>query len=235
MTNTDSTSRRWRRQTLWGLMAVAAVGIAGYTVSTYLAGGPALSIVPLDPDVTLHYLSVAVHAVPGGLALAIGPLQFITALRARRPRLHRILGKIYMASVIAASAAALFSAAVSLSGFALQVAFYLITALWLYTLAQAFLNIRRGEITMHRIWMIRNYALTFTAVTLRVYLITGLQLFPLTPELTFKDIYTASGWASLIGNVIVAEYFIIQRILLRPPHRRRPRSATPAPQPTIHN
>ncbi len=41
---------------------------------------------------------------------------------------------------------------------------------WLYTGAQAYLSIRRRDVVAHRRWMIRNYALTFAAVTLRLEL-----------------------------------------------------------------
>ncbi|MEU1880919.1 DUF2306 domain-containing protein [Streptosporangium sp. NPDC020072] len=209
--------RRW--WALWGLMAVSAIGITAYAVPPYLSGNPADSSVPIDPNVALHYLSLAVHAVPGGLALIIGPLQFMTWPRVRRPGLHRVMGRVYMISVLIASGAAAFAATFSLSGFSIQVAFYLLVVAWLYTLAEAYRSIRRGDVQLHRIWMIRNYALTFAAVSLRVYLAVGLQLKQSFVSLPFDEIYDASGWASILVNVVVAEYFIIQRTLASPARR----------------
>ncbi|MGW7582161.1 DUF2306 domain-containing protein [Kitasatospora sp. NPDC054769] len=52
----------------------------------------------------------------------------------------------------------------------------LLAAAWLSTAARAYRTIRRGEVQAHRIWTIRNYAPTFAAVTLRLYLLTGLGL-----------------------------------------------------------
>ncbi|GII96776.1 DUF2306 domain-containing protein [Sinosporangium siamense] len=224
-------TRRRRWWALWGLMAISAIGIAAYAVPPYLSGDPANSNVPVDPDVALHYLSLGVHALPGGLALIIGPLQFVSKLRVSRPKLHRMLGRIYMISILIASAAALVAATVSLGGFAIQVAFYILTVAWLYTLAKAYRCIRRGEVQLHRIWMIRNYALTFAAVTLRVYLIAGLQLKQVIPSLEFDQIYTAAGWASILGNVLVAEYFIVQRTLAPLARRRQRQESTPATTP----
>ncbi|GAA0935861.1 DUF2306 domain-containing protein [Nonomuraea longicatena] len=217
------TSRR-----LWwpALMAVSAIGIAAYAVPPYLTGNPADSNVPIDPDVALHYLSLAVHALPGGLALIIGPFQFMARLRARRPRLHRVAGRIYMISVLLASGAALFAATFSLGGLSVQVAFYLLVAAWLYTLVRAYQSIRRGDARLHRIWMIRNYALTFAAVTLRLYLVTGLMLKQSFTSLPFDELYNASVWASVLVNVVVAEYFIIQRTLA--PRARQRGQAAPA-------
>ncbi|MDT8914165.1 DUF2306 domain-containing protein [Amycolatopsis sp. PS_44_ISF1] len=214
--------RRWW-WFLWGLLALSAIGIAAYFVPPYLTGG---SAVPIDRAIVGYYASLVVHALPAGLTLVIGPWQFVPKLRARFPRLHRVLGRVYLISVVAASMAAAYAAAVTESGFALQVAFYILIVAWLYTAVQAYRTIRRREIALHRIWMVRNYALTFAAVTLRVYLLVSMQVFPSVP---FPELYTASAWAGVLGNVVVAEYFIVQRTL-RPLARRRAAVAeTPQP------
>ncbi|GAB1818766.1 DUF2306 domain-containing protein [Herbidospora sp. RD11066] len=203
-------NRKW--WALWGLMALSAAGFAVGSVPPYLTGDAADAPLPLNPDVALHYLSLMVHAVPGGLALALGPLQFVKRLRTSRPKLHRVIGRIYMISIVVASIAAVVNAVVTISGFAVQVAFFILVAAWLYTVAMAYRCIRRGEVQAHRMWMIRNYALTFAAVTLRIYLLAGLQL---APSLGFEAIYTSAVWASILGNVLVAEYFIVTPLTRR--------------------
>lgn len=208
--------RRWW-WSRWSLMAVSAIGIAAVFVPPYLTGS---SFGPIDRSIAGYYASLVVHALPAGLTLVIGPLQFIPRLRTRYPRFHRVAGRVYLISVVAASIAAVYATTVSPSGLPLQVAFYLLTAAWLYTAAQAYRTIRRGEVQLHRIWMIRNYALTFGAVTLRLYLLAGLGLMKVLPELSFRDVYTTSGWAAIFGNVLVAEYFVIHRITA-PSVRRR--------------
>ncbi|WP_231949524.1 DUF2306 domain-containing protein [Alloactinosynnema sp. L-07] len=206
-----TTRRRWWWAS-WGMVAVFAIGIAAYAVPPYLSGNPADSKVPINPDVAVHYLVLALHAVPGGLALIIGPFQFVAKLRTRKPHLHRLMGRVYLVSVVVASVVSLFAATFSLDGFSAQVAFYLLAAAWLYSLAKAIQHIRRGEVALHRIWMIRNYALTFSAVTLRIFLVIGLPL-KQSFSLSFTDIYSASVWGAILINVIVAEYFIVQRTL----------------------
>jgi uncharacterized membrane protein len=221
MTATTPRSTRRRRWLItWILMTVAAIGIAGYAVPPYLTGDPGNSTLPLNPDVALHFLSLVAHAVPGGLALIIGPFQFMTTLRARYPKAHRIAGRVYMISVLIGSITAFFAATFSMDGFPAQVAFYLLAVAWLYTLAQAFRHIRRGEVQLHRIWMIRNYALTFAAVSLRIYLVTGIMLRPQFPTLSFEDVYTTAAWTSILVNALIAEYFIIHRTL-KPLARRQ--------------
>ncbi|MFD3686306.1 DUF2306 domain-containing protein [Nocardiopsis sp. NPDC058631] len=220
---TKSTRRRWW-WALWTLLAASAVGIALFSAEPYVVGDVERNRIPLDPEIASHYLSIAVHAIPSSLALLIGPFQFVTRLRVRYPKAHRVAGRVYMVSVVLGSIAALFAATFSVSGFSVQVAFYILTAAWLYTLAQAYRTIRRGEVHLHRVWMIRNYALTFASVTLRIYLGLGLALQESHfPSLTFDDVYHASAWASFVGNVLVAEYFIVQRILQPLASRRRPK------------
>ncbi|MBU3865742.1 DUF2306 domain-containing protein [Streptomyces sp. 4503] len=104
-----------------------------------------------------------------------------------------------------------------------MVAFYILVVAWLYTLFMAYRSIRRGQVQLHRIWMIRNYVLTFAAVTLRIYLLIGLLLKKaFFDSMDFDQLYTTAGWASILGNVLVVEYFIIQRTLA-------PRAAVGAP------
>jgi uncharacterized membrane protein len=217
---TKSTRRRWW-WALWALLAVSAAAVALYSAEPYAVGDVERNRIPLDPGVASHYLSIAVHAIPSSLALLIGPFQFLTRFRVRYPRVHRVAGRVYMVCVVLGSMAALFAAAFSVSGFSVQVAFFILTAAWLYTLVQAFRTIRRGEVGLHRVWMIRNYALTFASVSLRIYLGLGLALQAnYFPSLTFDDVYHASAWASFLVNVLVAEYFIVQRVL-RPAARRQ--------------
>ncbi|WP_433519378.1 DUF2306 domain-containing protein [Nonomuraea sp. CA-143628] len=221
VTMSRAVRRRWW-WTLWSLLAVLATGITAYFVPPYLVGGT--TVPGLDMSIPGYYVSLVFHAVPAGTALLVGPWQFVPRLRARFPRAHRITGRVYLISVVAAAMAAAYSSAVTPSGPTLQVAFFGLIVAWLYTAAKAYRAIRRGEVQLHRIWMVRNYAFTFAAVTLRLYQLTGLALMGVMPSLEYRDVYASSAWLSLLGNVLVAEYFIVQRVLA--PLARR-RSAEP--------
>ncbi|HEX7309221.1 DUF2306 domain-containing protein [Lentzea sp.] len=195
----------------WGLVAVLALVTAGVFVPPYLVGGT--TVPGLDRITPGYYTSLVIHAVPAGIALITGPWQFIPKLRVRYPRLHRVTGRVYLISVVAASLAAVYSSAVTKSGFALQVAFFVLIVAWLFTAAKAYRTIRRGEVQLHRVWMIRNYTLTFAAVTLRLYQLPLIALMNSVTWLEYREVYTVSAWLSLLGNVLVSEYFIVQRFL----------------------
>jgi hypothetical protein len=75
--------------------------------------------------------------------------------------------------------------------------------MWLFTGLMAYLWIRRGQVQAHREWMVRNFALTFAAVTVRTWLFVFLWL---TPDL--KAAYIAAAWFCWAPNLIVAELII---------------------------
>jgi hypothetical protein len=67
----------------------------------------------------------------------------------------------------------------------------------------AYLSIRRRDLAAHRAWMVRSYALTLAAVTLRIYLpaavIGGL-------DMTFA--YPAIAWLCWVPNHVIAEWLL---------------------------
>jgi len=88
-------------------------------------------------------------------------------------------------------------------GWLAEVAFCTFAVLWLLTGAVALERILRGDIRGHRAWMIRNFALTFGAVTLRLYL-NALQAV----GADFDAIYVACAWAGWVPNMLVAEWIV---------------------------
>lgn len=196
----------------WILMAVSAIAIALYAVPRTLTFDPALSRIPINPLFDSHKLWLAFHALTGGLALVIGPFQFMTAFRTRWPTAHRIAGKAYLVCVLLAGMGALSSTIMTTAGIAAQVAFGLLNIGWMYSTYTAYRAARQLRFAVHRIWMIRSYALTFAAVLLRVFLMVGIvikwKLFPAAP---FDQIYTASLWSSFVVSLLFAEWFIIGR------------------------
>jgi hypothetical protein len=112
------------------MIAFAAVAVALFSIPPYLTYDADASRMPLDPANPQHFLWVTLHAFPGVLALIIGPFQFATAVRRRHPRVHRMLGRIYLLSVLFGSIMAIPAALASTSGLAAQVAFLLLAGGW---------------------------------------------------------------------------------------------------------
>jgi len=104
------------------------------------------------------------HALSGTTALLAGPLQFSSRFRQRHLKLHRVLGRFYVASVFIGSftGIALAAGRPGLPGTSMQ------AAAWMVCTAAAVVTARNRQIVAHRQWMIRSYAVTFTFVSSRV-------------------------------------------------------------------
>jgi uncharacterized membrane protein len=108
------------------------------------------------------------HGLLGGIAIVAGPLQFSSRLRRRYPDFHRILGRVYVVSVLIAAP---FGIQITVLGpknnlFTTGVAVH--ASLWFITTLVAFLTARNRHIVQHRQWMVRSYILTFSFVITRV-------------------------------------------------------------------
>lgn len=157
--------RRQRSKYLaWTVMAAATISVVLY------------SEVPLfrQPEEKAHLQALRwillPHIVAGTLAFLTGPLQFSNRLRRLHLKFHRILGRIYVGSVFIAAPLAILSTAYSNYPKAIyfKVAIAIQGGTWVLTTGVAFLAAVNRRIAMHREWMIRSYAVTFTFVGTRV-------------------------------------------------------------------
>ncbi len=206
-------TRYWHSWTLWVLMALAAVGIALFVAISNLAFNPRVSRLPLDQAFPLHFMYVALHGIPAGLVLLLGPVQFVPAIRTRYPTAQRIISNVCLVFILLGIIMGVLAASVSTSGLAAQFGFLLLAAAWLYSGLAAYRAARQHQHGLHRVWLIRNYALSFAAVLLWVFLVIGLQVMTFNPAITFDDVYTTSVWCSVLVSYLVAEWFIVQRTL----------------------
>src|SRR5580692_2592746 len=144
------------------------------------------------------------HITFGGMALLIGWMQFSKKIRARNPDLHRGLGKAYMVAVVLSAVAGYIIAMSATGGAVCMAGFGLLAIVWLYTDIRGYVAIRRLDIERHRAWMLRNYSLTFAAVTLRIYLplATAVLHFDFIPS------YRVISWLCWVPNLIVAELLV---------------------------
>jgi hypothetical protein len=81
---------------------------------------------------------------------------------------HRTLGRVYLLAGVLPSALATIPVAVWSGRLLTQIGLTTAAVLWLITGGLAYRAARRRDFTGHRAWMMRNYALTFLAVTSRI-------------------------------------------------------------------
>lgn len=146
-----------------------------------------------------------IHISGGMLALLLGPFQFVPAFRNRFLKIHRMLGKLYLGAILFLGApAGLFMAFYAEGGWIGQLGFCIMAVLWLLSTWMALEAIRKRKIPEHRNWMTRSFALTFAAVTLRLYVPLASDFLHWNPDF----VETSSAWVSWVPNLIVAEILL---------------------------
>jgi uncharacterized membrane protein len=111
------------------------------------------------------------HGIMGACALMLGPLQFSDRLRQRFTKLHRVVGRFYVAGVFIGAP----------MGFYIQyfeeriggtrsftVATIADAGIWMLTTAIAMFFILRGKVQQHRQWMTRSFAVAIVFLEVRV-------------------------------------------------------------------
>lgn len=151
----------------------------------------------------LWYDMLYLHIGTAMFALVAGWTQFVGKLREQWPAVHRIVGMIYAVCVGLSGIAGIYLAFYATGGWVSSAGFLLLSLAWVYTMAQGVRAIIvEKDVRKHRSWMIRNYALTFAAVTLRIYIPAGMALFG--PD-SFDDSYRVIAWLCWVPNLIFAE------------------------------
>ena len=146
------------------------------------------------------------HVFTSSLVLIAGFTQFNASILRRYPRIHRAMGWTYLVTVVGISGPAAFIMALHANGgLPARASFTLLSVLWLaFTFWAGWLAFRRKFID-HGNYMFRSYALTLSAITLRIY--TYLSVF-LPLYASPRDIYITTAWLSWVPNLIVAEMLI---------------------------
>ena len=143
------------------------------------------------------------HAGGAGTALLLGPFQFLPAWRRRWPKAHRWTGRAYLVSCLVGGVSGLVLAAGASTGPIAQTGFAVVCVLWIYGTGQAWRAALSRSWAEHRRWMIRSFALTFAAVTLRVDLQIASAL-----GFSLLNSYRAIAWLSWVPNAVWAEFYV---------------------------
>ena len=200
------------RHLAWFALLLLCLAVSAYSAVAY--GLIPLASLPLHPEMKASFDANAwglrLHIFASIAALALGPLQFSARLRARRPALHRWTGRVYLGiGVAVGGASGLYMAQHAFGGLGPRVGFTLLALAWLYTGLKGYLAIRRRDVASHREWMLRNFALTLAAVTLRIYLPVSMA-----SGIAFESAYPVIAWIAWVPNLLVAEAWIRRALIL---------------------
>jgi uncharacterized membrane protein len=203
----------------WVVMTALAALIAWYAFTIFLTPSDRN---PLVANLLAnHPYAAPAHFIGGAIALLTGALQLNATLRTRFIALHRWLGRSYLFAVLAGSVAGLILAPGSFGGLVAQWGFGLLAVVWFVSTLLAYRSIRSRDVSAHRAWMIRSYALTLAAVTLRLYMPASQAL-----DISMDIAYPAIAWLCWAPNLFVAEWFIRSKFAFSTPAAVEARAAS---------
>lgn len=210
-------SRFWWDGTGWSMWArrmgrtvaiALAVWLGVYAIVPYTA----LPFERVAPDLAssfrAHATAVYLHVFGASLAPVLGLVQLAPGIRTRWPRMHRWMGRFYLGvCVLVGGASGFWLALSSPGGTSVRVGFATLAVAWVGTGAVALARVCDGDLAGHREWMVRNYALTWGAVMLRVYMGVSQEVL----GLTFVQAYPVVAWLCWVPNLALAEWYVSRR------------------------
>jgi len=151
-------------------------------------------------------VSFYTHVFTSCLVLIAGFTQFNPWLLRRYPKVHRRMGWVYLVTVIGVSGPAAFMMAWHANGgLHARTSFTLLSLLWVSYTFYAGWKVVKKEFATHGAFMFRSYALTLSAITLRLY--TYISAF-LPLAASPREIYITTAWLSWVPNLLIAEMLI---------------------------
>ncbi len=197
------------------LVFIFAFLIAGYAIVQYgvlqASSAGLVSFKLTKPNFELQpwiYVLYA-HIFTAVFALVIGPFQLFIKPTSTRRRWHRRLGYGYVASIMISGIVNVYLSLFATGGWVSSLGFMSLDVLWVATTLTAVRKIIAKDVQAHRVWMLRSYALTFSAVTLRILLAPLAMLLG-----DFEAAFRIVAWACWIPNLLVIEV-VIHRMTLR--------------------
>jgi uncharacterized membrane protein len=146
-----------------------------------------------------------IHVFTSLFALLAGFTQFSATIRQRWPQLHRSVGYVYVVNILLITGpSALLMAFYANGGLSSRLGFFVLAVLWWWFTFQAFRYARQGNIQRHRAYMLRSYALTLSAITLRIWKMSIAHTLALPP----MDIYRIVAWLGFVPNLLLVEYWL---------------------------
>jgi uncharacterized membrane protein len=154
---------------------------------------------------TVWRIAFYVHVFTSVFTLFAGFTQFSSFILTEYKKLHRIIGKLYVVIVLFINVPSGFILAIYANGFLpSKIAFLVLDILWCWFTYMAWHSVINKKFKEHRNYMIRSYALTFSAVTLRTWKLVLSSLFIMEPI----HIYMIIAWLGFVPNLLFAEWLI---------------------------
>jgi uncharacterized membrane protein len=179
---------------------------------TQLTGGT--EITPANARFFASPLPVEMHIVSASLYAILGAFQFASGFRRRWPGWHRMAGRFLILCGLLAGLSGLWMTLFYPhpvgDGDFLSALRLLFGSGMIVSIALSFAAIRRGDVTRHRAWMMRGYAIGLGAGTQALILMAGEMIAGKPGELS-RALLMSAAW---VINLAVAEWGIRRRLTI---------------------
>lgn len=202
----------------WWVLVIVSIGVMIPFVVPYLTLAPANSRVSLTSNAAIQYPLLLAHILLACIALASGFFQFSSRQRIEKPMIHRVLGRVYVFSVLTSSLLSLLYL-FFVDDFTKAISFLVLSILWIFTCLKGVRNAVNKNFEEHRKWMIRSFGVTLVAVSGRLvvplllltyYTLHGFSL-PEGREKMLEEVLNVNIWVGLLVNFIVVEWGFLHR------------------------
>jgi uncharacterized membrane protein len=156
----SSPTRKWVAPAL----SVVVAAFLAYSLPPYFTGGTRV-----PATFAWHYPLLLGHVMFAGVAMVTAVAQIWPGLRARRPALHRRLGRVYVFTAIPAAVCAMVIGAATPFGPFLAVSNVFLASLWLWFTINGYLAARQRQFARHRRHMVRSATLALSIITNRIW------------------------------------------------------------------
>lgn len=156
-------------------------------------------------DIPWWRVAFYVHVFSSILALAAGFTQFSNYILKKYKKVHRAVGKMYVINILLINFPSGMILAVYANGLLpTKIAFVILDCLWFYFTYRGYIAIRKRKVIEHKEFMIRSFALTFSAITLRTWKIILSSMYNWDP----LTLYMVDAWMGFVPNLLFAEWLI---------------------------
>ncbi len=165
-----------------------------------------LQIKQTEVDTLRPYVSIFyIHVYSAICCLIAGFTQFNSFILSKYKKLHKYMGYVYVLTVVfLAAPSGIYIGYYANGGWLAQLSFMLLGTLWLLFTIKAMIALKNRHVKLHREFMLRSFALAFSAITLRLWKVILVYLFHPAP----MDVYQIIAWLGWIPNLLIIEYLI---------------------------
>lgn len=188
-----------------------------YAYFSYLLLLITLQYIPYHTDVAFlrikqdvivfnHYkVAFFTHVYTSIFLMVFGAIQFSKYIQKKYVKLHRVSGRLYVGILLLLSGpSGLIMSYYANGGLVAQISFLLLSSFWMLFTFLSFYFILKRQVVKHQKFAIRSFALTLSAISLRLFkylLVLFFEPFPM-------DAYRIAAWSGWTFNLLIAELII---------------------------